>query len=391
MTGFIILMASMMSVVAISIDAMLPALGAIGTDLGASSINQTQYIISILFAGMAIGQLIYGPMSDAKGRKKVLYTGLAFYALGSIICYFAPDMNQMLFGRLIQGFGIASPYISTMAIIRDKYAGRDMAHIMSLVMVIFILVPCIAPTLGQGIMLISSWRNIFLFYIVMIACMFAYIFLRLEETLLPENRVKFSMKNLVHGFKTVFTNRHTVGYTICMGLVFGSFMGYLNSSRQIFQEQFQTGKLFTLYFGLLALLFGASSLVNSHFVKRLGMRHICLRGMIATIIASAIFLGLHFVTEIHLWMFFIYAGILFFIFGLMFGNLNSLAMEPMGEIAGLAASVIGFVSTLISMTIGSAIGQLYNNTLIPMSTGFLISGILGLVTMFWAEKGKMDF
>ena len=274
-----------MSVVAISIDAMLPALGYIGSDLGVTNHNQAQYIISILFAGMAIGQLIYGPMSDSLGRKKVLYTGLVFYALGSVLCYLSHDLQQMLIGRFIQGFGIASPYISTMAIIRDKYAGRDMARVMSLVMVIFILVPCIAPTLGQAIITFSSWREIFIMYLVMIAAMFTYIFFKLEETLLPENRVKFSIGNLVHGFKEVLRNRHTVGYTICMGLVFGSFMGYLNSSQQIFQVQFNTGKLFTLYFGLLAFLFGVSSFVNSYFVNKLGMRHICLRGMIATIIS----------------------------------------------------------------------------------------------------------
>lgn len=384
-------MASLMSVVAISIDAMLPALGNIGRDLGANYPNQVQYVISILFAGMAVGQLIYGPLSDAIGRKKVLYTGLALYAFGSLICYYSHSLDQMLGGRFIQGLGIASPYISTMAIIRDKYAGRDMARIMSLVMVIFILVPCIAPTLGQFIIMVSSWRNIFLFYLLMIAGMTTYIFWGLEETLLPENRVRFSLLNISHGFKTVFNNRHTVGYTICMGLIFGSFMGYLNSSRQIFQVQFATGKLFTLYFGLLAFIFGVASLVNSHFVKKLGMRHICLRGMIVTIIVSVIFITLHFIIEIHLWIFLTYAAILFFVFGLMFGNLNSLAMEPMGHIAGLAAAVIGFISTIISMTIGAIIGQLYDNTLVPISAGFLATSIIGLITMFWAERGKFNF
>ncbi len=391
MNGFIILMASLMSVVAISIDAILPALGQIGSDLGATHPNQPQYIIGILFAGMAIGQLIYGPMSDSLGRKKVLYVGLALYAIGSLVCYLSPDMNQMFIGRFIQGLGIASPYISTMAIIRDKYEGRDMARVMSLVMVIFILVPCIAPTLGQGIIMISSWRGIFIFYIVMITAMFTYIFFRLEETLLPEKRVKFNISNLTNGFKTVFTNRHTVGYTLCLGFVFGGFLGYLNSAQQIFQIQFDTGNLFTVYFGALALVFGASSLVNSHFVKRLGMRHICLRGIIITIISSAIFLGLHFVADIQLWMFLIYAAIIFFVFGLMFGNLNSLAMEPMGNIAGLAAAVIGFTASIIDMIIGAVIGQLYDNTLIPISTGFLITGILSLLAMLWAEKGKVDF
>ncbi len=221
--------------------------------------------------------------------------------------------------------------------------------------------------------------------------MFTYIFFKLEETLLPQNRVSFSLVNIAHGFKAVFSNRHTVGYTICMGLVFGSFMGYLNSAQQIFQVQFATGKLFTLYFGLLAFVFGISSLVNSYFVKRLGMRHICLRGTIAGIIASMIFLILALTSGVQLWMFMIYAGILFFVCGLMFGNLNSLAMEPMGHIAGLAASVIGCISTVISMVIGAVIGQLYDNTIIPIAVGFLLTGITALLAMLWAEKGKLDF
>ena len=391
MTGFIILMASLMSVIAISIDAMLPALGQIGVDLGAATPNQAQYVITMLFAGMAIGQLIYGPMSDATGRKKVLYMGLGLYALGSLLCFLAKDLDAMLIGRFVQGLGVASPYISCMAIIRDKYAGRDMARIMSLVMMIFILVPCIAPTLGQGIMYFSSWRGIFMFYIIMIAAMTAYIFLRLEETLPQDKRVKFSIGNLSHGFKTVMGSRHTVGYTICIGLVFGSFMGYLNSSQQIFQVQFNTGKLFALYFGGLAFVFGISSFVNSHFVKRLGMRHICLRGIIVTIVASGIFLAVNLTMPVHLWMFLIYAAILFFICGLMFGNLNALAMEPMGEIAGLAAAVIGFVSTIISMVIGAVIGQMYDNTLVPIVSGFLATGILSLAVMLWAEHGKVNY
>lgn len=391
MNGFILLMASLMSVVSITIDAMMPALGIMGRELGVSDPNQVQYIIGILFGGMALGQLIYGPMSDAVGRKKVLYVGLFFYALGSVLCYLSGDMTQMLIGRFIQGFGIASPYVSTMAIIRDKYEGRDMARIMSLVMVIFVLVPCVAPTLGQVIMKFSGWRAIFLFYLAAIAAMASYIYLRLEETLKPENRIPFSLANLKHGFHAVIVNRHTIGYTLCMGFLFGSFMGDLNSSQQIFQVQFDTGDRFPLYFGGLALVFGLSSLVNSHVVKRLGMRHICLRGFIITMIASVLFLALHWVTDITLWMFVVYAAILFFTFGLMFGNLNSLAMEPMGHIAGLAATVIGVLSTLISMSMGIVIGQLYDNTLIPLTIGFFLSGALGLAAMRWAERGNLKF
>lgn len=380
-----------MSIVGISIDAMIPALGVIGQDLGVSHPNEAQFIITSLFIGMAIGQLLYGPLSDAMGRKKVLYIGLAFYALGSVICYLSHTLDHMLIGRMIQGVGIASPYVSAMAIIRDKFTGRDMARVMSLVMVIFMLVPCVAPTLGQGIIFIFGWREIFLFYIILIIAMTIYIFLGLEETLATENRIKFNALNIVHGFKEIIHNRHTIGYTIAMGGIFGSFMGYLNSAQQIFQVQFNAGKMFTLYFGMLALVFGASSLVNSYFVKRLGMRHICLRGMIITIVSSTMFFGLHFITDIHLWMFLIYAAILFFVCGLMFGNLNALAMEPMGHIAGLAAAIIGFISSVISMTLGAIIGQLYDNTLIPVSLGFLCSGIFALGMMRWAEKGKLNF
>jgi DHA1 family bicyclomycin/chloramphenicol resistance-like MFS transporter len=161
MKGFIILMASLMSMVAISIDAMIPALGEMGVDLGAVHANQPQFIISIIFIGMAVGQIIFGPLSDAWGRKTVLYIGIAFYAIGSLICYLSQDMQQMLAGRFIQGLGIASPYLSCMAIIRDKYYGTEMARIMSLVMTI-IIVPCVAPTLGQGIIMIFGWREIFL-------------------------------------------------------------------------------------------------------------------------------------------------------------------------------------------------------------------------------------
>lgn len=390
MGGFILLMAALMAMVAISIDAMLPALGIMADDLGVLYPNQVQYIIGILFAGMALGQLIYGPLSDAIGRKKVLYIGLTIYGFGSVLGYQAQTLSDMLIGRFIQGLGVASPYISAMAIVRDKYVGRDMARIMSLVMVIFILVPCIAPLLGQGIITIAGWRDIFLLYLGLVAVMLTYIVLKLEETLRPEDRIPFSVGNVLRGFQTVLSNRHTVGYTACMGIVFGSFMSYLNSAQQIFQEQFLTGSLFTLYFSGLAFIFGISSFVNARIVKRLGMRHICFRGMIAIIVASTVFVGLHFLLSITLWMFLIYAAILFFVCGLMFGNLNSLAMEPMGHIAGLAAAIIGCLSTLISMTIGATIGQLYNGTLIPLSVGYVITGSLGLIIMIWADRGKLN-
>ena len=386
---FTILVALMMSIVAISIDALLPALGIVSRDIHTAFANQAQYIISALFLGMAIGQLICGPLSDASGRKKVLYMGISLFLVGSLVCFFAQDINTMLVGRFLQGLGVSGPYVSAISIVRDKYVGRDMAKIMSLVMLIFIMVPAIAPSLGQAILLIASWRYIFVLYVIYSVAIGLWILLRLEETLPKENRIAFSARGFIDGFKEVISNRTTMGYTLCMGLFFGSFVGYLNSSQQIFQVQFGTGKMFTVYFGILALVFGGASLLNSTMVQKWGMHHISSRAVWGIILSSGIFLGLHTLTDISLWMFMIYAAILFFCFALVFGNVNTMAMEPMGHVAGIASAIIGSVSSILSMSIGTFIGQQYNNTLIPISAGFFSMSIIASVIMHLVERKKI--
>lgn len=386
MTEFIILMASMMSLVALSIDTMLPALGVMGEDLNASSANQTQLIIGFLFVGMTIGLLLAGPLSDSIGRKKTLFIGLGIFLLGTLVCYLAKDMETMLAGRLIQGIGVSGPRMGSIAIVRDKFAGRDMAKIMSLIMAIFILVPAIAPSLGQLILMFGTWHMIFAVFLVMAIIITVWTFFRLEETLHPEDKIAFNFRSIGHGFAAVFGNRVAMSYTLCMGICFGSFIGYLTSCRQIYQDHYQIGEYFSLAFGGLALVLGAASLVNSRIVQKTGMRFLCLRSTLVIIVASAIFLALNFAMAPPLWMFMSYAAILFFSFGLMFGNLNAIAMEPMGHIAGIASAVIGSVSTLISMIIGAGIGQLYNDTLIPVVAGFLIMNIVSLGVMMFAER-----
>lgn len=382
---FTLLVALLMSIVAISIDALLPALGIISSEITMAYPNQVQLVISALFLGMAIGQLVCGPLSDATGRKKVLYSGIALFLAGSVLCFFAQDITTLLIGRFIQGLGVSGPYVSAISIVRDKYAGREMAKVMSLVMMIFIMVPAIAPSLGQAILLFASWRYVFVLYVVYAVIIGLWIFLRLEETLPKENRIPFSVAGFVDGFKEVICNRTTMGYTLCMGLFFGSFVGYLNSSQQIFQVQFDTGKMFTVYFGVLALVFGVASLFNSQLVEKWGMHYISKRAVWAIIASSALFLGVHFLGDIQLWMFMIYASVLFFAFGLIFGNVNAMAMEPMGHVAGIASAIIGSVSSIISMVIGTAIGQMYNNTLIPVTTGFLVMTVLALFLMAFAD------
>lgn len=378
---FTLLMAMLMSIVAISIDAMLPALGLLHQDFTLEHPNQVQLVIMLIFAGMAIGQLIAGPMSDALGRKPVLYAGLALYLVGSVICYQAASFDLLLFGRFVQGLGVAGPYVTAISVVRDKYSGRDMAQAMSLIMMIFILVPAIAPSLGQAILHIASWRAIFLLYIGYSIFVGLWIMFRLDETLKPENRLPMRVSAFAHALSTIISNRTTMSYTLCMGLCFGSFIGYLGASQQIFQEQFGVGEAFALYFGALALILGVASLTNSRIVGKVGMRPICLRAMSAIIISSFIFLILQQFTPVTLPLFFIYVAILFFSFGLMFGNLNAIAMEPMGEIAGMASALTGAVSSLFSLTLGTFIGQMYNHTLIPLTCGFLVLGVISFLLM----------
>jgi len=385
---FTFLTATLMSIVAISIDALLPALGIISVDLMVEDPNSTQLIISMLFLGMALGQLICGPLSDAMGRKPILYTGLAIYFIGTIMCYMSTDLDALLIGRFVQGLGVAGPYISAISLVRDQYKGSDMAKIMSLVMMIFILVPALAPSIGQVILLFANWHGIFVLYVFYAFLIFLWIYTRLDETLPKEKRIPFTKDGFAHGFKEVITNKSTVSLTIAMGTIFGCLIGYLNSSQQIFQEQFHTGKLFSVYFGVLALLLGAASLMNSKFVQRLGMHLIATRAFKTIITSSLIFLIVQFFAEIQLWMFMLYASSLFFSFGLIFGNLNAMAMEPMGHVAGIASAIIGSTSSIMSLTVGTIIGQLYNGTTLPMTIGFLIMGTLSLSLLIYAEKHK---
>lgn len=375
---FIVLMAAIMAVVALSIDAMLPALALIGEDFGLSNPNHSQFIISMVFVGMATGELVCGPLSDALGRKRLLMLSFVLYLAGTAICLSSTSLGQMLIGRFVQGFAGAGPYISTISIVRDRYSGYAMARIMSLVMMIFIMVPVVAPALGQLMMFMGSWRLIFgLLFCYGLAVMLWSLF-RLQETLPPERRVPFSAANIKRGALTVLTNRATVSYLICAGLVFGALIGYLNSCLQIFQKMYAVGDAFAFYFGALAFTLGLASLFNSRLVRRFGPHSICITALLCFSACSALLLFAQFFIPVPLWLFLLYAAIIFFCFGLLFGNLNALAMEPMGHIAGIASALIGAISSVISIATGTLIGQLFNDTLVPMVGGFLVLGLLAL-------------
>jgi len=385
---FTTFVATLMAIVAISIDALLPAFSSITSDLAVTDPNRVQLVISALFIGLAMGQLVCGPLSDAFGRKPILYISLCFYFFGTAVCYFANDLDTLLLGRWVQGLGVAGPNITAISLVRDNYKGREMAKIMSLVMMIFIMVPTLAPALGQAILLIADWRAIFIMYILYATIILIWVNTRLSESLPKEKRIPFKASRLAMGFKEVFSNRSTICTTLCSGMVFGCLIGYINSCQQIIQVQFATGKMFSIYFGMLALLLGLSSVVNSRFVEKLGMHFIASRALLAIVASSALFLMVQSMIDVELWMFLLYAATLFGSFGLIFSNLNAIAMEPMGHLAGIASAVIGAISSLMSIAIGTIIGQLYNGTVLPITVGPLILTMAAWFLLQYANRQK---
>lgn len=371
---FALLMALLMSIVSFSIDAVLPALGEIGRVFILQNSNQAQWVIISIFSGMTIGQLIAGPLSDAIGRKRILFTGIVIYFLGSLLCYSTQSFEWFLVGRFIQGVGVSGPYVASISIVRDKYSGAQMARIMSLIMMVFMVAPAIAPSLGQLIIHFFGWRDIFVLYMVYATVVGAWVALRLEETLIPENRLPMRVQAFKDGFKEVVSNKTTMSYLLCAGFCFGGFIGYLGTSQQIFMQQFgKTGQEFSAYFALLAGVMGIASFTNSRIVMKFGMRPICIYGFLGLCLISLLFLIVQLAgVAVSFWMFMLYACILFLLFGTLFGNINAIAMEPMGHVAGMASAIIGASSSVLSLILASIIGQLYNGTLIPMTSGFVI-------------------
>lgn len=378
---FVALMALLVSITALAIDTVIPALPMMGTDLQVVGVNDTQYVISVLFMGFTLGQIIYGPISDSFGRKRAIYIGLGLFIIGCVLSYTARSFEMMLIGRLLQGFGAASSRVISIAMVRDKYGGRDMARVMSFVMAVFILVPALAPGLGQIILLFAHWRAIFLVFLTIAILSMIWMFFRLPETLHANERKAFTISVIAHGLREVVTNKITFGYTLCAGLIFGALIGYLTSAQQIFQAYYGLGDIFSVYFAVLALAIGVASIFNSSIVKRFGMRiisHHALQVMMATALVFGVVAYMMPYT-VPLWGFMAFAIVTFFALGLLFGNLNALAMEPMGHIAGLASAAVGALSSLLSVTVGTLIGQAYNDTLFPLAVGFFAVSFLAYI------------
>ncbi len=382
---FVALMAFLMSLVALAIDAILPAYHAIGSSFDIADQNELQLVVGVLFLGLGIGQLFYGPVSDSIGRKSATYIGLALFIFGSLISAFATSYDMLLVGRFIQGFGVAGPRTLTIAFVRDQYSGREMARIMSFVISVFILVPALAPTIGAGLLIFFSWESIFYCFAVLSVLIGGWIALRQPETLHKEYRIKLEVTPILHGVKEVLTNRVSAGFMVVGGLAFACLVSYLNVSKLLYLDIYGIDEMFPLYFAIIALAVGASSVVNGRFVVKVGMHKMMDMALKALIVTSSLFLVYILLNDGHapFLLFMIAMTLVFFFMGILFGNSNALAMEPMGHIAGIASSIIGAGTTFVSMGFGTLIGQFYNQTLVPMVVGFVVLSIASFLLMQW--------
>ncbi|MEB8433183.1 multidrug effflux MFS transporter [Cocleimonas sp. KMM 6892] len=383
---YIILMSVVVAVDALAIDAILPALSFISNEFGVQDGNSRQYIVTTILMGYGFGVLIFGIASDSFGRKRPVYIGFAIFLIGTLVTIFASSFSMLLVGRALQGFGAAGPQIIPTAITRDLYKGRGMAQIMSLIMMVFMLVPAIAPLIGQGILMLTNWQGVFAMLGIYAVFAWVWFSIRLPETLPVESRVPFSFSQAWSSVKEVLRNKQAVKFTIAEGLAFGAILAYLSTAQQIFQEHFELGDRFALYFGSLALVMMFASFVNSRLVEKLGMHKMVLRAAMFLFFVSIIYVVYIWLndTSVPLWSFLIYASISYFCLGILFGNMHSLAMEEVGHVAGAAASVIGSCSTLMSVIIAAFIGSFYNDSVTPIVIGFGVL-MLPIIYITWKD------
>ena len=382
---FASLVALLTSLIALSIDAMLPALPQIAADLAVGNPNDTQLVIGLFLLGNAFGQLLFGPLSDTFGRKPVIVAGLSLFLIGCVVSVFAESFSVLLLGRVLQGVGASGPRTVTMSMVRDLYSGRSMARIMSISMSIFILVPMLAPALGQAIMLLVGWRYIFGTFIGFGVLGLFWLLLRQPETLADDNRRPMRPAAIANGFVIVCRSRAALGYSLAIGTMFGAFIGFLSSIQQIFHDVFGVGKWFPYLFAVLALFLGVASFLNSRIVMRFGMRKIVRLAMACSPVVSLMYLLICLlVDDPGLITFMAWGALCFFGVGLCVGNINALAMEPLGQIAGLGAAVVGFFTSSVAVFVGIPLGRAYDGTQVPLIAGFFVLGLIGLILVHWA-------
>lgn len=388
---FVALIALMMSTVALSIDNLLPAFVPIQQEFRLASANDAQFLIASYMIGFAVSQLFYGPLSDSVGRRPAMLLGMAIYLAGTVLAIVAQSFEILLLARVVQGVGGASSRVLVMTIVRDRYQGEDMARVMSFVMMVFIIGPVIAPGSGALILLLGSWRLIFVSMLGLCLLITAWFFLRMPETLRPEYRSRPSAGTVWANLRACVANRTTLGYTLAASLILGSLMGYINSAQQIFEtDVYALGGWFSVVFGVVAAVMGVASFFNAWLVRRVGLERLAWWSTVAFALAglAMVVAVLAFDGPPPLVLFAGLLALLNFIFSLAVPNFNALALRPMGRIAGTASSFVGAATTALSTLIGALIGQLYDGTVLPLALGYLVLGIAGVAVVAWTGAGR---
>jgi len=386
---FVCLIAVMMAMNALAIDAMLPALPHIGEDLGVVNENTRQWVITAYLLGFGGAQLFYGPLADRFGRRPILFIGIGLYVAFSILAAFAHSFEWLILSRIGMGLGSAATRVLAVSIVRDRYSGRTMARVMSLSFLVFLGVPILAPTVGQLIMLVAPWRWIFGFFALFGGSFLLWAALRLPETLHPEDRMPIKVKRIAGAFGQALTSRIGMGYTLAMTAISGALFAFINSSQQIFFDVFKSPGLFTTVFAMVAGGIALASVLNSRMVEKLGSRLIAHTALMGFIGFSLLHAAIAYAGHDSLWVFAALQACKMFCFGFIAGNFGSMAMEPMGHIAGTAASAQGFISTIGGALLGFWIGQHLDGTTVPMTGGFAALGVLALLLVLAAEKGRL--
>jgi DHA1 family bicyclomycin/chloramphenicol resistance-like MFS transporter len=388
-TEFVAIVAALMALNALAIDVMLPALGDIGNALAVTDPNERQKIVIVYLLGFGAAQLVHGPMSDRFGRRPVLLGGLALYAVAGLLSLVADTMDHLLLARLLQGVGCAAPRVVALSIVRDCYSGARMGRVMSLVMMVFMTVPVIAPSIGQLILFVAPWRAIFLMLTLGGFGMLIWCAARLGETLPREERRPLSLSAVLGAYATTLTTRVSLGYMLATTMIFAGLFAFIASAQQVYVDTFDLGPAFPLIFALIGSALAASSFLSASLVERIGLRPLSHWALVAlcAIGLAQVAVALVFGSNLHA-----FTGLLLltvFAFGLIAPNFNAIAMEPLGRIAGSASAMLGFVTTSGGAALGFLVSSRFDGTVLPLALGFAGFGLLGLAVVAWTERGRL--
>jgi MFS transporter, DHA1 family, multidrug resistance protein len=386
---FVIVIASIMALNPFAMDMMLPALPDIASTFHIEAANRPQMVLSTFLIGFGVGQFVMGPLSDRFGRRPVLIDGMALYCIASVLAITASSFEMLLLARVLQGLGTSATRVIATSVVRDCYAGRRMASVMSLAMMVFIAVPVIAPSLGQAVMLLTQWRGIFIVLTLYGVLALLWSALRLPETLALAQRKPLTVRAVLGAYRQTITNRQTIGYALGAGAVQGALFAFVFSSQQVFTEIYHLGHYFPLAFAAIAVGIAIAGFLNSRLVGKLGMRVMSHSALVGFVVVAGIMLAAEKTGMLPLPLFMALGALMMFGFGLIIANFTALAMEPQGHIAGTASSLYGSITTLLGIGIGTVIGQDYDGTLLPFSTGFFLCALAALAVVAVAEKGRL--